>query len=702
MFADENVPTYDFLIENGVEFIEKPIRSPDASTVDRIFVTKEWHIPSQVYAPRRNRNGSGLVRRLEESARKKGVQIFLKHKMTSIVREKHNAGRVLGITTIAGSNAVNIQARKGVIIATGGHTGNVNFRRIFDPRLTEEYQQACEPYVHQGADGELAAMDIGASLWSTANQTVDGAAQITKTRHIGCRWGYSSLVYEPDSPMFQQARATGLTVRDWQNMIFVNQNGKRFWNEVDGSHEFFAAAMAYNGDKTKLNGGGPIWAIFDADAVAREKWKPEPPHVDRDGYFFSADTIPELAARIKNPYQKAAISGATLQETVNRYNGFVAAGADADFKKPTPLYKIEKPPFYAAWTTPILHDTLTGLRTNTDSQVIDIRGEIIPGLYCAGEYAGRLRPARADALHRVRPPCRPARGAPSGRRDVGLALMTMAQGGALVHLTVGEPLPLEVPAGDSVAVTARASCPDGRDRTGMAIAVTAPDGQAAAHAFAVHADGASETAVIPLAAPPRVGVHVFRFTLPPHEIAGTHYAEAVLDVPVRVTPQATSLAVWDVPSPAVVGTSFVIKAGAKSAADAPLAGCAIEVCDDAGEVAGRGVLSDAPLPGTGALYWTDVQLQAPRNEGVATWSVRFDASELDLPHDGANDLVQRRRRAPARACAQREGDRAGDRGADSGRGAAARRLSRHHRRVGARGNRAAEGPLRAARLEGRL
>ena len=388
VFADENVPTYDFLIENGVEFIEKPIRSPDASTVDRIFVTKEWHIPSQVYAPRRNRNGSGLVRRLEESARKKGVQIFLKHKMTSIVREKYNAGRVLGITTIAGSNAVNIQARKGVVIATGGHTGNVNFRRIFDPRLTEEYQQACEPYVHQGADGELAAMDIGASLWSTANQTVDGAAQITKTRHIGCRWGYSSLVYEPDSPMFQQARATGLTVRDWQNMIFVNQNGKRFWNEVDGSHAFFAAAMAYNGDKTKLNGGGPIWAIFDADAVAREKWKPEPPHVDRDGYFFSADTIPELATQIKNPYQKAAISGATLQETVNRYNGFVASGADADFKKPTPLYKIEKPPFYAAWTTPILHDTLTGLRTNTDSQVIDIRGEVIPGLYCAGESQG--------------------------------------------------------------------------------------------------------------------------------------------------------------------------------------------------------------------------------------------------------------------------------------------------------------------------
>ena len=109
------VAMYDFLIENGVEFIELPIRSPDASTVDRIFVTKEWHIPSGVIAPHRNRNGSGLVRRLEESARKKGAQILLKHKMTSIVREQHNAGRVLGITATNDGRTVNIQARKGVV-----------------------------------------------------------------------------------------------------------------------------------------------------------------------------------------------------------------------------------------------------------------------------------------------------------------------------------------------------------------------------------------------------------------------------------------------------------------------------------------------------------------------------------------------------------------------------------------------------------
>ena len=387
-FADENVATFEFLLDNGVKFIEKPILPPDASTVPRIFVTEEWHIPSEIIAPRRRRNGSGLVRTLARSARDKGARILLKHKMTGIVREHHNHGRVLGVTALNGDKTVRIEARKGVIIASGGHTGNINFRRMFDPRLTEEYQQAGAPYSYQNADGELAAMDIGASLWATASQTSGYSPAITRTRHIGCRWGYTSLVFETDSPVFHLAKATGLTVADWQNMIFVNQRGRRFWNEIDVSYDFFAAAMAYSGDDTKLNGGGPIWAVFDADAVAREQWDPCPPQVDRDGYFFSADTIAELAGKIDNPYQKQPMSGAVLQATVERYNAFVTAGVDKDFNKPTPMFKIERPPFYAAWATPILHDSLTGLRTNTDAEVIDTRGEVIPGLYCAGESQG--------------------------------------------------------------------------------------------------------------------------------------------------------------------------------------------------------------------------------------------------------------------------------------------------------------------------
>ncbi len=387
-FADENAATFEFLIENGVQFQDHLTGAGSASTVRRQQRTIQWPIASERVTHHPTRVGSGLVRALEASARTKGAQVLLRHKMTSIVRESPSAGRVLGITATHEGRTLNIAAKKGVLVATGGSSSNVNLRRTFDPRLTEEYQVAGEPWSRQSGDGEVAAMAIGAALWGTANQTAEAGIAISKTRHIGCRWGYSSLIWQPDSRIFDLARASGLTVTNWQDVILVNQIGQRFWNELDARYDFFAAAMAYNGDSSKLNGGGPIWAIFDHDAVVREDWDPRPPNVDPDGYFFSADTIAELAGKIGNPYQSAPIAPTVLQTTVARYNSFVDMGTDQDFQKRTPLYKIQTPPFYAAWSTPILHDSLTGLRTNAKAQVIDLRGQVISGLYCAGESQG--------------------------------------------------------------------------------------------------------------------------------------------------------------------------------------------------------------------------------------------------------------------------------------------------------------------------
>ena len=387
-FADENAATFEFLIENDVQFQDHLTGPTQASRVRRQQRTIQWPVASERVTHHPTRVGSGLIRALEKSARAKGVEVLLRHKMTSIVRESPSAGRVLGITVTHDGRTVNIAANKGVLVATGGSTSNVTLRRTFDPRLTEEYQVAGEPWSRQSGDGELAAMAVGASLWGTANQTVEEGIAISKTRHIGCQWGYSSLIWQPDARIFDLARASGLTVANWHDVILVNQTGRRFWNEVDARYDFFAAAMAWNGDEKKRNGGGPIWAIFDQDAVEREGWDPRPPNVDPEGYFFTADTLAELAGAITNPYQSQPLPAAALEETVARYNTFVDLGVDEDFGKPTPRYKIQRPPFYAAWSTPILHDSLTGLRTNTKAQAIDTRGQIIPGLYCAGESQG--------------------------------------------------------------------------------------------------------------------------------------------------------------------------------------------------------------------------------------------------------------------------------------------------------------------------
>jgi hypothetical protein len=424
-FADESAITYEWLASHGVMFVDK---APDtlgghaignSAPRENHVAPMKWPLVQTGVAVSAERaattfSGVGLIRPLEAAARKLGAQILLQHKMTSIIPENPNSGRVLGIAATTQGRTVNIRARKGVIIGTGGHSSNVNFRRIFDPRLTEEYQVGGEPYSFQDASGEIAAMAIGASLWGAYNQSAELGRNVAKPAYIGCQYGYVIPSWEPASSVFPLARATGLFMKDYQDVIMVNQVGLRFYDETQGSFtannynsinpyvprsyrnaenikykpsNFINAALAGTGDSSA--GGGPIWAIFDADAVKREGWSVTPPAVDiAGGYFSSGDTIGELAAKIVNKYQRRPMPADALQNTVTRYNSFVEAGKDADFGKPAPKYKIQTPPFYAAWATPVVHDTRSGLRINAKCRVIDLHGADIPGLYCGGESAG--------------------------------------------------------------------------------------------------------------------------------------------------------------------------------------------------------------------------------------------------------------------------------------------------------------------------
>ena len=393
-FCDESVATFDFLIAHGVKFPDRPPIGADGGPQNvKRAQTATWTGEVSAYAPNGG-NGTALMRPLEASARKLGVQILLRHSMTGLVREEPLSGRILGITATHEGKALNIQAKRGVILSTGGHTSNVNFRRMFDPRLTEEYQVVGEPYSRQTGDGEIAAMQIGGSLWGAASQTVETRARshiFEKPYVIGNQYGYPQGGGKrneniKDSPIKGLARAIGLQVSDYQNLIHVNQFGRRFVNELATGFDWWNPCLEQGASKSE--GGGPIWAIFDADGAKRENWTLAPPYVDPDGWFFTGGTLRELAGKIAAKYQKEPMPSAALEETVARYNSFVEHGKDEDFGKPVPMHKIQTPPFYAAWSTPCIHDCLSGLRINAKAQVMDLWGQVIPGLFCAGESAG--------------------------------------------------------------------------------------------------------------------------------------------------------------------------------------------------------------------------------------------------------------------------------------------------------------------------
>jgi succinate dehydrogenase/fumarate reductase flavoprotein subunit len=423
-FADNSARTYEWLLAHGVTFIDQPPcvtgQISAGNSAPRVmrsalgpWPTAQTGRPVDPELRATTPSGAGLMRPLELAANRAGVRFLLGHKMTALHRTP--GGRVSGIAAETAGRAVQLRAHRAVIVATGGSTGNVNFRRMFDPRLTEEYcGLAGMPWSDQNASGELAAMAIGASLWGLANQTGEFGANFSKAELIGCQYNYRFTQWMPESPVFAKARASGLFVRDWHDTILVNMLGRRFYDETatgfranrytEGQHyvhgdyrnardivyapqNFLNAALAGFGDGH--NGGGPIWAVFDAAAVAREGWDPRPPNVDVDaGFFFTANTLGELARAIRMRFQRVPMPPAELEATVARYNGFVDAGVDADFAKPAPRHKIAVPPFYAAWATPVPHDTRAGLRITPECEVVDFTGAVIPGLYCGGESAG--------------------------------------------------------------------------------------------------------------------------------------------------------------------------------------------------------------------------------------------------------------------------------------------------------------------------
>jgi len=250
-FADNAAPTYEWLAAHGVAFMDivpgffDGVSCGNSAPRSNYAAGLDWPVaytgkPLEARFQKVIATGAGVVCPLLAAAEKAGVKILLEHRMTSIVRENPNSGRVLGIVASNNGRTLHIRANKAVIIGTGGSTGNVNFRRMFDPRLTEEY---CGiggmPWSNQDASGELAAMAIGASLWGLYNQTGEFGSVLAKPQFIGCQYGYlpfsmQMLSWMPGSPVFDKARATGLRVADWQDLILVNMEGSRFYDETQG------------------------------------------------------------------------------------------------------------------------------------------------------------------------------------------------------------------------------------------------------------------------------------------------------------------------------------------------------------------------------------------------------------------------------------------------------------------------------------
>lgn len=161
-----------------------------------------------------------------------------------------------------------------------------------------------------------------------------------------------------------------------ENFIMVNQKGERFVNEFAERDTLAKAAIA----------NGTLFYLIADEKIKKTAYNTTEESLEaqvKAGTLLKADTLEELA-------QKAGMDSDTLVNTIKKYNSYVDSGKDPEFGKSAFNLKCEVAPFYATPRKPAIHHTMGGLKINPKAQVLNKHGQVIKGLYAAGEVAGGL------------------------------------------------------------------------------------------------------------------------------------------------------------------------------------------------------------------------------------------------------------------------------------------------------------------------
>jgi fumarate reductase flavoprotein subunit len=299
-------------------------------------------------------HGPALCKVLREATAKKQIDVRYKHRAKNLIVDPES-GRVVGVTANDGSKDLNFKAKKAVILTTGGFSQNLEIVKEFGPHYSDLVSTA--PPTHQG-DGLKMAMAIGAGT--------DGLG----------------LAVCPSMPV--GAETLQFVNAGLMGGITVDKDGKRFGNEATEELGTYTEKhkICLDHDPTGLHISVSDQAIRDLN---------DPPGKTKET-IYKADTIAELEKQL-------GIPTGNLQATVEEYNSDIKQyGYDRKFDRrllgmrwpEKPVMGIEKPPFYAVKNKICLTSMKGGLRINGKCQVIDVYGDVIPGLYAAGEIAGGL------------------------------------------------------------------------------------------------------------------------------------------------------------------------------------------------------------------------------------------------------------------------------------------------------------------------
>ena len=289
--------------------------------------------------------GSYMIPLLQENCEKAGVKMMLDTTATEILTDAN--GAAVGVkATGASGETVTVNA-KAVVLATGGFGANLDMVVKYKPEL-KGFMTTNAPGI-QGQGIEM-AQAIGAA-------TVDmDQIQIHPTVEANT----AALITEG-------LRGDGA--------ILINEEGKRFIDEVGTRDVVSAAEIAQTGSYSWLV---VDQAMVDASSVIQGYIK--------KGYTVTGETYEELGKAM-------GVDEAAFAETMEKWNGYVEAKNDPDFGRTSFANPLNTAPYYAIKVTAGVHHTMGGLKINANTEVLNEKGEVIPGLFAAGEVTGGVHGA---------------------------------------------------------------------------------------------------------------------------------------------------------------------------------------------------------------------------------------------------------------------------------------------------------------------
>ena len=289
--------------------------------------------------------GSYMIPLLQENCEKAGVKMMLDTTATEILTDAN--GAAVGVkATGASGETVTVNA-KAVILASGGFGANLDMVVKYKPEL-KGFMTTNAPGI-QGQGIEM-AQAIGAA-------TVDmDQIQIHPTVEANT----AALITEG-------LRGDGA--------ILINEEGQRFIDEVGTRDVVSAAEIAQTGSYSWLV---VDQAMADASSVIQGYIK--------KGYTVTGATYEELGKAM-------GVDAAAFAETMEKWNGYVEAKNDPDFGRTSFANPLNTAPYYAVKVTAGVHHTMGGLKINANTEVLNEKGEVIPGLFAAGEVTGGVHGA---------------------------------------------------------------------------------------------------------------------------------------------------------------------------------------------------------------------------------------------------------------------------------------------------------------------